>query len=72
MPVCDLIFTEALARWLPFLNTMKFSISVASIGGEIGEKCSGNTRGFTGSLGGRHMLKKKENAPEWVDRKSVV
>ena len=48
LPVCDL-FTEELARWVPFLKTMKFSISVASIGGEIGEKCSGSIRGFTGS-----------------------
>jgi hypothetical protein len=41
-------------------------ISVVFIGGEIGEKFCGNIGGFTGSLGGRHMLKRKENAPEWV------
>ena len=49
VPVCDL-FTEELARWLPSLNTTKLSISVASIGGEMGENFSGNIRGFTGSL----------------------
>ena len=46
--LCGDLFIEALARWLPFVNTMKFSISVASIGGEIGAKCSGKIRGFTG------------------------
>jgi len=40
---------EALTRWLSFLNTKNSSMSIASTGGEIGAKCSGNTCGFTGS-----------------------
>ena len=61
--VCDLLI-EALARSLPFLNTTYFSISVASIGGEIGAKCSGNIGGFTGWSRERHILNRKENPPE--------
>ena len=45
---CGDILIEALARWLPFLKSTKSSISVASIGGEIGVKFSGKTGGFTG------------------------